>query len=808
MWSGSLPPANTALHVIVDHQGKTSRLLPIPCARSLTCSQLQDRLERKYALPRHDFEIEWVDDDGDIVYIADDESLREAIDFFTPASQMLAHANASTLPAVENGPAESSGSVGNNNGTPHSSSGAVSSGPPSRASIAHKAVEMHIRLRLCSRISLSDFVSSHGGSSSGGSLSGESSWSADEEGQDDRVSISNSRRSSSRSEPWQHIELPSSGRPSKPEDDETSSRLGSRYKIPLNGKSRLASHTRDSDSSSEEGTDEEGTEYAFSAEGSMSHGLRDRPAAVHALGRGGSVHSGVACAVCQSQPIVGARYLCVMCPGGPSFCDRCEDSGMSIQHAPHLSTHALLKLIEPFGNIPGLAPNTRADEDGFTDSHLIEDSSAIASMLIRAAQSLALNTTGRLVPQSALLGLAADHSSLDAHQCHGHDLLCSFCSEHIGQGSRFLCANCPLDLPTPEQLCSNRSNSTGSSSSTSPHVLSPSSSSGQSGALAVQDTMPVIDPTPSLSDNPHVILTPHEGYNLCEACEKHSLSVHDCNHFFIKMPSASRIARAGNGPGVMPLRLNPYLTITHRTEGLLPELYRSDDLGWEEARRRIQGSPPVGSPQTSSLGVWANGRCLLSYAENAARALSRASDPRAAATPSGSGLSTPRRRHPGRDDPAAAAAAASPLPANLEYEAEYVSSLVHPSLICDICFDVISGVWLRCIHCSSSFDVCSGCEERAMEVHDPQHSFACFKRSVDLDLFKSLVDHLDGGADGSVPAVGPVIAASGPGADGTMARTRTSGSVEAAGFGDGRPRSSWDVRDWGAGRAMVPFLLV
>jgi hypothetical protein len=50
-------------------------------------------------------------------------------------------------------------------------------------------------------------------------------------------------------------------------------------------------------------------------------------------------------------------------------------------------------------------------------------------------------------------------------------------------------------------------------------------------------------------------------------------------------------------------------------------------------------------------------------------------------------------------------------PAYLQHEEEYVKSLVHPSVLCDVCFEQINGCWTRCANCVSSFDVVSIADE-------------------------------------------------------------------------------------------------
>ncbi|KAK0528324.1 hypothetical protein OC835_004706 [Tilletia horrida] len=68
-----------------------------------------------------------------------------------------------------------------------------------------------------------------------------------------------------------------------------------------------------------------------------------------------------------------------------------------------------------------------------------------------------------------------------------------------------------------------------------------------------------------------------------------------------------------------------------------------------------------------------------------------------------------------------------------------INDLVHPSILCDSCYECIEGAWYRCCSCKESFDLCSRCEGRV--DHDSRHVFAVFKQPVDMALFKSLIDH-------------------------------------------------------------------
>lgn len=76
----------------------------------------------------------------------------------------------------------------------------------------------------------------------------------------------------------------------------------------------------------------------------------------------------------------------------------------------------------------------------------------------------------------------------------------------------------------------------------------------------------------------------------------------------------------------------------------------------------------------------------------------------------------------------------------------------------------------RCVNCKTSFDVCSSCETRlssaaggtdAVRHYDGRHSFAVFKRLVDLDLLRSLVDDVQEEGDWQVGSRGTANGSSG-----------------------------------------------
>ena len=61
-----------------------------------------------------------------------------------------------------------------------------------------------------------------------------------------------------------------------------------------------------------------------------------------------------------------------------------------------------------------------------------------------------------------------------------------------------------------------------------------------------------------------------------------------------------------------------------------------------------------------------------------------------------------------------------------QFRAAYLSTLSHPSALCDLCMTQIQGEWFRCCYCSR--DLCDACEE--VDTHDDTHVFIVFKSMV------------------------------------------------------------------------------
>lgn len=302
-------------------------------------------------------------------------------------------------------------------------------------------------------------------------------------------------------------------------------------------------------------------------------------------------------------------------------------------------------------------------------------------------------TTRRLVQQTANVSSSSSNSSLARTETDmtsngllpstgaGRMFKCSFCMTPIA-GVRYLCANCP--------------------------IVSEGS---------------------------------RDGYNLCVACEVHSLKCHDPAHFFIKL-SASQAP-----PGAERIPLGDRWDVQEITGGgsLLPCLYsglESFDPFLPPAMRRVQRNPLV----RVGDGVRLDGeedirQACLGGLDDAVgpRALDEEQRSAMQAAHSRAHWLTPWSRNEFRGrgiEMHSLHQAQARLIVPLE-------RLVHPSILCDSCFQVIHGAWYRCCHCISSYDLCGGCMSRI--AHDPIHAFAVFKQPVDLDLFKSCVDHQDAG---------------------------------------------------------------
>jgi hypothetical protein len=273
---------------------------------------------------------------------------------------------------------------------------------------------------------------------------------------------------------------------------------------------------------------------------------------------------------------------------------------------------------------------------------------------------------------------------------------CSFCISPILAGPRFLCANCPL-----------------------------------------------------------VSATTVDGFNLCPSCQEHSLQCHDPSHFFVKIKA---IPRQRDNRNRVPLGERWEVQEVTKGGPLLPVLYSV-----VEQQNPLQ--PPNGNTRTSRNTSIRLGDGMVISTGDVGGSLIRMN--------TGSGSGPLEIRAEGGNNTiqfgswglkttnnaeATRRAQEIEMTALRESQSRYLvplETLVHPSILCDNCFSVINGIWYRCCHCTASYDLCDMCESRIS--HDPSHSFAVFKQPVDLDLFKSCVDHQDAG-EGLIGASRPMLA--------------------------------------------------
>ncbi|WVO18309.1 hypothetical protein L204_106024 [Cryptococcus depauperatus] len=68
----------------------------------------------------------------------------------------------------------------------------------------------------------------------------------------------------------------------------------------------------------------------------------------------------------------------------------------------------------------------------------------------------------------------------------------------------------------------------------------------------------------------------------------------------------------------------------------------------------------------------------------------------------------------------------------------YLKHVLHQETLCDVHGEQIRGVWLRCAHCASGFDICQRAESLA--DHDVTHVFVVFKARVNMATFRHVAD--------------------------------------------------------------------
>lgn len=166
-----------------------------------------------------------------------------------------------------------------------------------------------------------------------------------------------------------------------------------------------------------------------------------------------------------------------------------------------------------------------------------------------------------------------------------------------------------------------------------------------------------------------------QGFNLCENCEVNSLELHDPSHFFLKIRSVPN-SNPNNGNGnnqsqrALALALNPF---TENLRNLLPPLYK--DI--------------VPRPGIADLAQTPNNGIILSDPRESASRCLQGAVRRFVGRNNEQTIEMQRLNNGGLSDI---------VPLN---------ELVHASILCDRCYEVIQGPWLRCCNCVTSFDIVS-----------------------------------------------------------------------------------------------------
>lgn len=266
----------------------------------------------------------------------------------------------------------------------------------------------------------------------------------------------------------------------------------------------------------------------------------------------------------------------------------------------------------------------------------------------------------------------------------------------------------------------------------------------------------------------HCDMEPTGGYSLCQSCEPYSLLVHDPRHVFLKInrshsnsplmrpptipplydmsavppevdsPLAKDVwdavlATSGQpAPQALPL-LNPLLQHLDPDHPLCAKTHRILDLRRQLGDLMLRwGSPIALGASPAAL----SGPDSLRDNETLPETLSETGYPPPrrlvtdviASHQTESSISTPDSDQTLNQTVNALLTELSIVPPN---------KLIHAFILCDSCFEMIEGAWLRCANCIESVDLCVRCEMRV--DHDASHVLAVFKQSVDAELIKSLV---------------------------------------------------------------------
>ncbi|KAE8205827.1 hypothetical protein A4X06_0g803 [Tilletia controversa] len=490
------------------------------------------------------------------------------------------------------------------------------------------------------------------------------------------------------------------------------------------------------------------------------------------------VHTGVECAACGQQPITGTRWHCASCLGGRDFCVRCEadEDIMAAQAevAGHSLDHLLIKIAAPLdGNVVSKLGNS-----------LIRAQQRLAAQAERAAaagpqpgtwsesvdnlqnewDAAASNGNASLSRQHQAMEQAWQTATTVTVRSTGEQkgAQCFNCQKSLHNGPRFICANCPLGQLTPGVLglnlcedCEKISQDLHDPSHFFIKIQRPRYGGGGAGAWTALNAHAIARLRARTGDDIEAPLLPILYKDARAIATGETLA-----NFRAHVISTS-IARRHDGSNE---HQNGQDT-DDEDEDVLRHVQVSIDSGSSGPSGPIQRTWPLRQPFATTLALARSGKLGKAYQKTLQSTIrSWVQNTKDEFEMYRLNLVSPRNSNPESPSASASASAsASPMTALSNCaracdmiarasgwrwfedigtkNAAYVPirDLVHPSILCDSCYECIEGVWYRCCSCKESFDLCSRCEGRV--EHDSRHVFAVFKQPVDMALFKSLIDH-------------------------------------------------------------------
>ncbi|KAE8219447.1 hypothetical protein CF319_g6858 [Tilletia indica] len=479
-----------------------------------------------------------------------------------------------------------------------------------------------------------------------------------------------------------------------------------------------------------------------------------------------SVHTGVKCGACGQQPITGTRWHCANCLGGRDFCMRCEADedimASQAEVAGHSLAHLLIKITEPLhGNVVSKLGNSliRAQQRLAAQAERVAAAESQSGTWVEPVDNLqnewnsALRLNGSSgasshnqqnedMEQAWQLATSGTARSTGEHK-GAH---CFNCQKSLHNGPRFICANCPLGQLTPGVLglnlcedCERVSQELHDPSHFFIKIQRPRHGTGGAGAWTALNAHAISRLRTRTGDDIEAPLLP--------ILYKDARAIATGGPLVTTRPRVGSTSTVRRDDGANDLT-------DDEDEDVLRNVQVSIDSGSAGLSGSIARAWPLSQPFATTLALARSGRIGKAYQKTLHGAIRNwVQTTKDEFETYRMNLICPRTSN-GNSPTTSAPSSDSTRSCRLlrpsgwvgcekfgTKNAAYVPirDLVHPSILCDNCYECIEGVWYRCCSCKESFDLCSRCEARV--DHDSRHVFAVFKQPVDMALFKSLIDH-------------------------------------------------------------------